>query len=182
MEFFGDRLFRSDLCNADVKLGDLLIHEGPAFYAQQHAARVYHADKTYFVLNGTSTANKIALQALLTPGDLILYDRNNHKSIDDGALIQLGAVPVYMETARNPLGSIGGIPDRCFDEGYLRKEAALRDPAKAASPRPFRLAVIQLAHTTALSITPAWWWTGSAIYVTIFYLIQPGSGMSSLSP
>lgn len=143
-EFFGDRLFRSDLCNADVKLGDLLIHEGPAFYAQQHAARVYHADKTYFVLNGTSTANKIALQALLTPGDLILYDRNNHKSIDDGALIQLGAVPVYMETARNPLGSIGGIPDRCFDEGYLRKEAALRDPAKAASPRPFRLAVIQL--------------------------------------
>lgn len=144
LEFFGDRLFRSDLCNADVKLGDLLIHEGPAFYAQQHAARVYHADKTYFVLNGTSTANKIALQALLTPGDLILYDRNNHKSIDDGALIQLGAVPVYMETARNPLGSIGGIPDRCFDEGYLRKEAALRDPAKAASPRPFRLAVIQL--------------------------------------
>lgn len=144
LEFFGERLFRSDLCNADVKLGDLLIHEGPAFYAQQHAARVYHADKTYFVLNGTSTANKIALQALLTPGDLVLYDRNNHKSIDDGALIQLGALPVYMETARNPLGSIGGIPARCFDEAYLRKAAAARDPQKASSPRPFRLAVIQL--------------------------------------
>lgn len=144
VEFFGDRLFRADLCNADVKLGDLLIHEGPAFYAQQHAAQVYHADKTYFVLNGTSTANKIALQALLAPGDLVLYDRNNHKSIDDGALVQLGAIPVYLETARNPFGFIGGIPDRCFEENYLRKRAAVRDPQKAKQKRPFRLAVIQL--------------------------------------
>ena len=79
--FFGENIFRADLCNADVKLGDLLIHEGYAYDAQAHAAKVYNADKTYFVLNGTSSANKVVLNALLTPGDIILYDRNNHKSI-----------------------------------------------------------------------------------------------------
>ena len=107
-DFYGENLFRSDLCNADVKLGDLLIHEGPACDAQQHAAQVYNADKTYFVLNGTSSANKMVLNALLAPGDIILYDRNNHKSISHGALVQAGATPVYLETARNPYGTIAG--------------------------------------------------------------------------
>lgn len=57
-DFFGENLFRSDLCNADVDLGDLLIHEGSAHQAQAHAAKVFNADKTYFVLNGTSASNK----------------------------------------------------------------------------------------------------------------------------
>ena len=81
---------------------------------------------------------------MLTPGDLVLYDRNNHKSVALGALVQAGATPVYLETARNPYGFIGGIDAHCFDEGYLRKLAAERDPKKAAEQRPFRLAVIQL--------------------------------------
>ena len=94
-DFFGDHIFRADLCNADVKLGDLLIHEGYAHDAQAHAATVYNADKTYFVLNGTSSANKVVLNALLTPGDIILYDRNNHKSICHGGLVMSGATPIY---------------------------------------------------------------------------------------
>ena len=57
------------MCNADVKLGDLLIHEGAPCAAQQHAAKVFNADKTYFVLNGTSASNKVATNALLTRGD-----------------------------------------------------------------------------------------------------------------
>ena len=142
--FYGENLFRSDLCNADVKLGDLLIHEGPACDAQQHAAQVYNADKTYFVLNGTSSANKMVLNALLAPGDIILYDRNNHKSISHGALVQAGATPVYLETARNPFGSIGGILEHCFNEEYIRKLVAEQDPEKAKAERPIRLAVIQL--------------------------------------
>ena len=117
--FFGENIFRADLCNADVKLGDLLIHEGYAYDAQAHAAKVYNADKTYFVLNGTSSANKVVLNALLTPGDIILYDRNNHKSICHGGLVMSGATPIYLETARNPFGSIGGILDHCFDESYI---------------------------------------------------------------
>ena len=125
-------------------MGDLLIHEGPALDSQDFAAKVFHADKTYFVLNGSSASNRVVTNALLTPGDLVLYDRNNHKSVAIGALIQAGATPVYLETARNPYGFIGGIDAHCFDEMYLRQLAAERDPEKAKQPRPFRLAVIQL--------------------------------------
>lgn len=143
-QFYGETLFRSDLCNADVKLGDLLIHEGPALAAQKHAAKVFNADKTYFVLNGTSSSNKVALNALVAPGDIVLYDRNNHKSICHGALIQAGGIPVYLETARNPFGSIGGILEHCFEEDYIRELIAERDAEKAKEKRPIRLAVIQL--------------------------------------
>ena len=143
-DFFGEHIFRADLCNADVKLGDLLIHEGYAHDAQAHAAVVYNADKTYFVLNGTSSANKVVLNALLTPGDIILYDRNNHKSICHGGLVMSGATPIYLETARNPFGSIGGILEHCFDESYIRNLIGEKDPNKAKADRPIRLAVIQL--------------------------------------
>ena len=143
-DFFGEHIFRADLCNADVKLGDLLIHEGHAHDAQAHAAAVYNADKTYFVLNGTSSANKVVLNALLTPGDIILYDRNNHKSVCHGGLVMSGATPIYLETARNPFGSIGGILERCFDESYIRTLIGEKDPNKAKADRPIRLAVIQL--------------------------------------
>ena len=143
-DFFGDHIFRADLCNADVKLGDLLIHEGYAHDAQAHAAAVYNADKTYFVLNGTSSANKVVLNALLTPGDIILYDCNNHKSICHGGLVMSGATPIYLETARNPFGSIGGILEHCFDESYIRNLIGEKDPNKAKADRPIRLAVIQL--------------------------------------
>ena len=143
-DFFGENVFRADLCNADVAMGDLLIHEGPALTAQKHAARVYSADKTYFVLNGTSTSNKVVLNAVLAPGDIVLFDRNNHKSVDHGALVLAGATPVYLETARNAFGSIGGILEHCFDEDYIRKLVAEKDPVKAKEKRPIRMAVIQL--------------------------------------
>lgn len=142
--YFGETLFRADSCNADVRLGDLLIHEGPAFQAQAHAARVFNADKTYFVLNGTSSANKVAIGALVTQGDLVLFDRNNHKSVHQGALTISGATPVYMETTRNAYGFIGGIPSHCFDEHDIRTQIAKVAPERAHDKRPFRLAVIQL--------------------------------------
>ena len=143
-DFFGENVFRADMCNADVKLGDLLIHEGSAKHAQKFAAKVFNADKTYFVLNGTSAANKVVTNALLTRGDLVLFDRNNHKSNHHGALIQAGATPVYLEAARNPFGFIGGIDDHCFDDAYLRDLIREAAPEKADEPRPFRLAIIQL--------------------------------------
>ncbi len=143
-DFYGPNVFRADLCSSDADLGDLLIHEGPALAAQKHAAKVFHADKTYFVLNGTSTSNKIVTNAVLAPGDIVLYDRNNHKSIDLGALVLAGAVPVYLETARNAYGSIGGIPSHCLEEDYIRALIAERNPEKAKEDRPIRLAVIEL--------------------------------------
>lgn len=143
-EFFGENVFRADLCNADVRLGDLLIHEGPACAAQQHAAKVFNADKTYFVLNGTSSSNKVVTNALLAKGDLVLFDRNNHKSNTIGALITGGAIPVYLQTTRNPYGFIGGIDNACFEEAYIREQLAKVAPERAKEERPFRLAIIQL--------------------------------------
>ena len=143
-EFFGENIFKSDICNADVDLGDLLIHEGPAMSAQAYAAKVYNADKTYFVMNGTSTSNSVVINAIVSPGDLVLFDRNNHKSIYNSALVSSAGKPVYLETSRNPFGFIGGIDAHCFNEDYLRSEAAKVDSEKAKEKRPFRLAVIQL--------------------------------------
>lgn len=143
-DFYGENIFRSDICNADVKLGDLLIHEGAACDAQKYAAQVFNADKTYFVLNGTSSSNKVALNAVLAPGNLVLFDRNNHKSNHHGALIQAGATPIYLETARNPFGFIGGIDSHCFEEDYLKSLIKEVAPEKLNQKRPFRLAVIQL--------------------------------------
>ncbi|WP_329604030.1 ornithine decarboxylase [Clostridium hydrogenum] len=143
-DFYGKNIFRSDICNADVELGDLLIHEGPAMSAEEHAAKVYNADKTYFIMNGTSASNSVVTNAVVAPGDLVLFDRNNHKSVYNSALVQSGGRPIYLETARNPFGFIGGIDAHCFDEKYLRSLAAKVDVEKSKEKRPFRLAVIQL--------------------------------------
>ena len=146
---FGEAIFRNDLCNADVELGDLLIHEGAADEAQAHAAAVFGADRTYFVLNGTSTSNKIVTGAMLRRGDLVLFDRNNHKSLHQGALVQAGAIPVFLPTARNAFGMIGAVDWDAWDEAALREQIRrsprLEDKARADAPRPFRLACIQLA-------------------------------------
>ena len=143
-DFFGENIFRSDICNADVDLGDLLIHEGPAMDAEKHAAKVFNADKTYFVMNGTTTSNNITVTSAVAPGDLVLFDRNNHKSIYNSALVQSGGVPVYLETSRDAYGFIGGIYSKDFDEASIREKIAKIDPEKAKAKRPIRLAVIQL--------------------------------------
>jgi ornithine decarboxylase len=146
---FGESVFRNDLCNADVDLGDLLIHEGAAAQAQRHAAHVFGADKTYFVLNGTSTSNKVVANAVLRRGDLVLFDRNNHKSLHQGALVQAGAIPIFLPTSRNPFGMIGAVDWEAWNEDRLREQIRthplVTDPERANAPRPFRLACIQLA-------------------------------------
>jgi ornithine decarboxylase len=146
---FGESVFRNDLCNADVDLGDLLIHEGPAVEAQRYAAKVFGADKTYFVLNGTSTSNKVVTNAVLRRGDLVLFDRNNHKSLHQGALVQAGAIPIFLPTARNSFGMIGAVDWSAWDEAYLREQIRanplVKDKERYKAQRPFRMACIQLA-------------------------------------
>jgi ornithine decarboxylase len=146
---FGENVFRNDLCNADVDLGDLLIHEGCAAEAQRYAAQIFGADRTYFVLNGTSTSNKIVANAVLRRGDLVLFDRNNHKSLHQGALVQAGAIPIFLPTTRNPFGMIGAVDWKAWDEGYLREQIRtnplVKDRERYTAKRPFRLACIQLA-------------------------------------
>ncbi|HEX7811661.1 MAG TPA: ornithine decarboxylase [Burkholderiales bacterium] len=146
---FGENIFRNDLCNADVELGDLLIHEGVAAEAQKHAARVFGADRTYFVLNGTSSSNKVVTGSVLRQGDLVLFDRNNHKSMHQGGLVQAGAIPVFLPTARNGFGMIGPVDWEAWDEKFLREQIRanplVKDKDRAKAERPFRLACIQLA-------------------------------------
>ena len=101
VEHLGEAVFRDDLDNSVLELGDLLTHEGPALQAQKEAAQIFGAEKTYFVLNGTSTSNKIVLGALVAEGDLVLFDRNNHKAAHHGALMIAGGIPIYLPTVRN---------------------------------------------------------------------------------
>lgn len=145
VEHLGQSVFRDDLDNSVLELGDLLTHEGPALRAQQAAAEIFGAERTYFVLNGTSTSNKIALQALLAEGDLVLFDRNNHKAAHHGALLLSGAIPVFIETARNPHGLIGPMREDALDEERLRQairsNPLVKDEGAWQRPRPFRVAV-----------------------------------------
>lgn len=146
-EHMGENVFRDDICNAMVSLGDLLIHEGPALAAQQAAARVFLADRTYFVLNGTSASNKVVNTALLTSRDIVLFDRNNHKSNHHGALVFAGAIPIYLQADRNGFGMVGPIDWAAFDEESIRDKIKhhprLKDTDAWKRERPIRVAIIE---------------------------------------
>src|SRR5450755_3092215 len=121
VEHLGEAVFRDDLDNSILELGDLLTHEGPALQAQKEAAAIFGAEKTYLVLNGTSASNKIVLSALVAEGDLVLFDRNNHKAAHHGALLLGGGVPIYAPTDRNAYGLIGPMLLEALDETALRE-------------------------------------------------------------
>ena len=147
MEHLGEAIFRDDLDNSILELGDLLTHEGPALQAQKEAAAIFGAEKTYFVLNGTSSSNKIVLSNLVTEGDLVLFDRNNHKAAHHGALLLGGGIPIFLPTDRNAHGLIGPIRFDAFDETGIRERirdnSLVEDPEAWRSERPFRVAVIE---------------------------------------
>ncbi|HTY15657.1 MAG TPA: Orn/Lys/Arg decarboxylase N-terminal domain-containing protein [Methanoregulaceae archaeon] len=108
-KFFGEQLFRSDLSISVGELGSLLDHSGPLGEAERYAAKVFGADMTYFVTNGTSTANKIVFFGRVTKDDVVLVDRNCHKSAEH-ALTMTHSFAVFMVPTRNRYGIIGPIP------------------------------------------------------------------------
>ncbi|MDB5646167.1 Orn/Lys/Arg decarboxylase N-terminal domain-containing protein [Methylobacterium sp.] len=147
VEHLGEAIFRDDLDNSVLDLGDLLVHEGPALKAQKEAAVIFGAEKTYFVLNGTSASNKIVLSALVAEGDLVLFDRNNHKAAHHGALFLGGAIPVFIETDRNAYGLIGPMYHEALDEKAIRRKIRdnplITDKDAWKRERPFRVAVVE---------------------------------------
>ena len=147
VEHFGEAVFRNDIDNSVVEMGDLLTHEGPAQRAEKEAAKIYGAERTYFVLNGTSTSNKVVNAAIVAQGDLVLFDRNNHKSNHQGALVLGGGIPVYLETDRNWHGLIGPIDYAALDETYLREKIKshplITDQEAWKREKPFRIAIIE---------------------------------------
>ena len=147
VEHLGEAIFRDDIDNSVLDLGDLLVHEGPALQAQREAAAIFGAERTYFVLNGTSASNKVVLNALVAEGDLVLFDRNNHKAALHGALFLGEGIPIFLPTDRNPYGLIGPIFAEAFDEAAIRERIRtnplVTDPEAWRRERPFRVAVIE---------------------------------------
>ena len=142
-KFFGKNLMFADTSDTVPQLGDTMTHAGTPLDAEKLAAKTYHADKVYFCTNGTTSANSICASALLSEGDLVLFDRNNHKSLYNSALVMSGAKPVYISTDRNALGLIGEMDPDFLTEDKIRAEVAKVDPEKAKAKRPFRLAIVQ---------------------------------------
>jgi ornithine decarboxylase/arginine decarboxylase len=146
-EHLGEAIFRDDLDNSVLELGDLLTHEGPALQAQKEAAAIFGAEKTYFVLNGTSASNKIVLSSLVAENDLVLFDRNNHKAAHHGALLLSGGIPIFLPADRNAYGLIGPIYPGSLDEAAIRERIRMNplvtDPEAWRRERPFRAAVIE---------------------------------------
>src|SRR5574344_506883 len=113
-QFFGENMLRADVCNAVDELGQLLDHTGPVGESERNAARIFNADHCFFVTNGTSTSNKIVWHHTVAPGDVVVVDRNCHKSVLH-SIIMTGAVPVFLKPTRNHFGIIGPIPQSEFE-------------------------------------------------------------------
>jgi arginine decarboxylase len=113
-QFYGENMLRADVCNAVEELGQLLDHNGAIGASERNAARIFNADHCYFVTNGTSTSNKMVWHHTVAPGDVVVVDRNCHKSILH-SIIMTGAIPVFLKPTRNHYGIIGPIPQAEFE-------------------------------------------------------------------
>jgi arginine decarboxylase len=135
-QFFGENMLRADVCNAVEELGQLLDHTGPVAASERNAGRIFKCDHLFFVTNGTSTSNKIVWHSTVAPNDIVVVDRNCHKSILH-AIIMTGAIPVFLMPTRNHYGIIGPIPRSEFNWENIRKKIAAHPfaPDKNAKPR-----------------------------------------------
>jgi len=120
-QFFGENMLRADVCNAVEELGQLLDHTGPVLQSERNAARIFNADHLFFVTNGTSTSNKIVWHSTVAPGDVVLVDRNCHKSVIH-SITMMGAIPIFLMPTRNHLGIIGPIPKEEFEWKNIQKK------------------------------------------------------------
>ncbi|MFV0432703.1 MAG: aminotransferase class I/II-fold pyridoxal phosphate-dependent enzyme [Leucobacter sp.] len=126
VDFYGLNLLLAETSATSGGLDSLLAPTGPIKKAQQLAARAFGAKHTYFVTNGTSTANKIVHQALVAPGDVVLVDRNCHKS-HHHAMVLTGGRPAYLEAyPLNDYAFYGAVPLSSVKQMLLDYRAAGR--------------------------------------------------------
>ena len=145
-QFFGENMLRADVCNAVEELGQLLDHTGPIAESERNAARIYNADHCYFVTNGTSTSNKMVWHSTVAPGDIVVVDRNCHKSILH-SIIMTGAIPVFLMPTRNNLGIIGPIPLEEFTLDSIRRKIEANPFAReAVNKKPRILTITQSTY------------------------------------
>ena len=144
-QFFGENMLRADVCNAVEELGQLLDHTGPVAKSEQNAARIFGCDNLFFVTNGTSTSNKIVWNYTVAPGDIVLVDRNCHKSILHSITLT-GAIPVFLMPTRNNLGIIGPIPESEFDWETIQKKIDANPLIKNKKAKPRILTITQSTY------------------------------------
>jgi arginine decarboxylase len=122
-EFYGPNLFLAESSATTGGLDSLLEPTGNIKRAQEMAARAFGADRVFFVTNGTSTSNKMVLEALLAPGDMVIVDRNCHKSHHYGFVLS-GAQPLYVEAfPMTEYSMYGGVPLRAIKQTLLAAKA-----------------------------------------------------------
>ena len=148
-QFFGENLLRADVCNAVEELGQLLDHTGPVAASERNAARIFNCDHLFFVTNGTSTSNKIVWHSTVAPGDIVVVDRNCHKSILH-AIMMTGAIPVFLMPTRNNYGIIGPIPKSEFEWENIRKKIAAHPFASQVKTNPRVLTITQSTYDGVL--------------------------------
>jgi len=148
-QFFGENMLRADVCNAVEELGQLLDHTGPVAASERNAARIFHSDHLFFVTNGTSTSNKIVWHSTVAPGDIVVVDRNCHKSILH-AIMMTGAIPVFLMPTRNNYGIIGPIPKSEFKWENIKKKIAAHPFASQVKGKPRVLTITQSTYDGVL--------------------------------
>ena len=121
-DFLGENVFRIDMGIERGALGSLLDHTGPVAESEKYAARVFGAHRSYSGVVGTSGSNRSIMQACMKEDDLVVLDRNCHKSIEQGLMLT-GARPVYMVPTRNRYGIIGPIAPSEMDPETIRAKA-----------------------------------------------------------
>jgi arginine decarboxylase len=144
-QFFGENMLRADVCNAVDELGQLLDHTGPVAASERNAARIFNADHLFFVTNGTSTSNKIVWHSTVAPDDVVVVDRNCHKSILH-AIMMTGAVPVFLTPTRNHYGIIGPIPKSEFEPGNIQRKIDANPFIKDKTRKPRILTITQSTY------------------------------------
>ncbi|MGH1330665.1 MAG: Orn/Lys/Arg decarboxylase N-terminal domain-containing protein [Paracoccaceae bacterium] len=120
-QFYGENMLRADVCNSVEELGQLLDHNGAIGASERNAARIFNADHCFFVTNGTSTSNKMVWHHTVAPGDVVVVDRNCHKSILH-SIIMTGAIPIFLKPTRNHYGIIGPIQRAEFEIEAIREK------------------------------------------------------------
>ena len=148
-QFFGENMLRADVCNAVDELGQLLDHTGPVAASELNAARIFSADHLYFVTNGTSTSNKIVWHSTVAPDDIVVVDRNCHKSVLH-AIIMTGAVPVFMTPSRNHYGIIGPIALDEFKMETIQRKIDANPFIKNKKQKPRILTITQSTYDGVL--------------------------------
>ncbi len=148
-QFFGENMLRADVCNAVDELGQLLDHTGPIAASERNAARIYKCDHLYFVTNGTSTSNKIVWNSTVAPGDIVVVDRNCHKSVLH-AIIMTGAIPVFLMPTRNHFGIIGPIPKSEFEWENIQKKIEQNPFIENKNAKPRVLTITQSTYDGVL--------------------------------